>query len=287
MTTTDLALYNDAADRAAGTVIRTYSTSFALACRLLGRRVRQHVRNIYALVRVADEIVDGPGATAGIDTHHLAALLDDLEVDVFATIAGGFSANLVVHAFARTARECHVPDDAIRPFFQSMRMDLDRTTHDTASHDTYVYGSAEVIGVMCAYVFQSAARPDAPPPADVLLSAARRLGRAFQDVNFLRDLEHDAATLGRDYLAVGTHRSRADILDDIDEDLAAAASAIPALPRDSRLAVTVAHDLFAELARRLRTQTRGRVRVPAPVKLAITLRAAARNLAPQSTRRSA
>ncbi|QEW03543.1 phytoene/squalene synthase family protein [Microbacterium lushaniae] len=275
---TGLALYDRTARDAAAAVIAGYSTSFALACRLLGTRPRPHVRNVYALVRVADEVVDGPAADAGLSPAGEREVLDSLERETLEAIDRGFSANLVVHAFARTARECGIGADLVAPFFASMRTDIDTTTHDAGSHDAYVYGSAEVVGLMCLQVFLNAgsARPS-PAPAD-LVDGARRLGAAFQDVNFLRDLDDDAGRLGRDYLAGATGGAqRVAVLDRIDADLAAAAAVIPRLPRDCRRAVSTAHDLFAELSRRLRRTppASGRVRVPDAVKAALALRAAA------------
>lgn len=275
---TGLALYDAAAEDAAAAVIRVYSTSFGMASRLLGPRVRPHVRNIYALVRVADEIVDGPAIEAGVDAASAAELLDALEQETMEAIDRGFSSNLIVHAFARTARTCGIGSALIAPFFASMRTDLSVATHDDASHDAYVYGSAEVVGLMCLQAFVNAggAAPRDPDPA--LVEGARRLGAAFQDVNFLRDLDHDETALGRDYLGIATGaHDRLAVLDRIDADLAAAAAVIAQLPPDCRRAVTVAHDLFAELSRRLRAApapTR-RVRVPDIVKAGLVARALA------------
>jgi phytoene synthase len=273
---TGLALYDRTADDAAAAVIARYSTSFALACRLLGPRVRGHVRNVYALVRVADEIVDGTASAAGLGVEREREVLDAFEAETLAAIETGFSANLVGHAFARTARLTGISAELIAPFFASMRTDLDTLAHDDASHDAYVYGSAEVVGLMCLQIFVNAdaARPAAPDQA--LIDGARRLGCAFQDVNFLRDLDDDSERLGRDYLdGAGAGARRVEILDRIDADLAAAAAVIPRLPVDCRRAVWTAHDLFAELSRRLRRSPAGapRVRVPDSVKAALAVRA--------------
>jgi len=275
---TGLDLYDRTALAAAQTVISRYSTSFGYASRLLGPRVRPHVRSIYALVRVADEIVDGPAREAGLSSDEEARELDALEAQTLEAIRTGFSANLVVHAFARTARLCAIDESLVAPFFASMRTDITVAEHDAASHDVYVYGSAEVVGLMCLQAFVNAGKPS-PGPADPdLVAGARRLGAAFQNVNFLRDAGHDSDALGRDYLGLdGSPATRAAVLDDIDRDLAAAASVIPRLPRDSRRAVTCAHDLFAELSSRLRRAdaSSGRVRVPNPVKALLFARAAA------------
>lgn len=275
-TGTGLSLYDRTAEDAAAAVISRYSTSFGLACRMLGARPRPHVRNIYALARVADEVVDGPAQEAGLTPEATAAVLDQLEEECFAAIERGFSTNLVLHAFARTARECGIGADLVTPFFASMRADLEVTSHDAASHDAYVYGSAEVIGLMCLQVFVNAGSPHPVDPAPRLVDGARRLGAAFQDVNFLRDLTDDRTRLGRDYLGLSSPAGdRAAVLDRIDADLAAAAAVIPELPADCRRAVTAAHDLFAELARRLRAAQGGdeRVRVPDAVKARLAARA--------------
>lgn len=275
--TTSLTTYNRAATAAAATVIGAYSTSFGLAARMLGSRPRPHIRNIYAMVRVADEIVDGAAAEAGLPPDTVRLVLDQLEAETLTALTRGFSTNIVVHAFALTARECGIGPDLVRPFFASMRTDLDVTAHDAASHDAYVYGSAEVVGLMCLQVFVGAGSAHPPLPDAALVTGARRLGAAFQDINFLRDRAVDADVLGRDYLGMdGPSVSRADVLDRIDGDLAAADAVIDALPADCRRAVRTAHDLFAELARRLRhaEDPEVRVRLPALVKAAIAARAA-------------
>jgi len=148
-----LSLYDRVADETAAVVIRRYSTSFGLASRLLEPAVRQHVENIYALVRVADEIVDGGVAEAGLDAVHAARYLNEFEAETNAAMQSGYSTNLVVHAFARTAREVGFGEELTEPFFHSMRMDLTDTEHDQQSFDRYVYGSAEVVGLMCLRAF--------------------------------------------------------------------------------------------------------------------------------------
>lgn len=260
-------------------VIRQYSSSFGLASRLLGEPVRTQVRNIYALVRVADEIVDNPDPT--LPRAARATMLDWLEDDVRHALHNGYSGNLVVHAFARTAHAVGITDEIVAPFFASMRMDLDTTEHTPASFETYVYGSAEVVGLMCLRAFVSA-RDAVRDPAtgyDRLAPGARRLGAAFQKINFVRDLADDHDVLRRDYFPGldvdrfdDTDRDR--ILDDIDTDLDAAALVVPHLPGSSRRAVHAAHATFAELSCRLRRTPaaeirRTRVRVPTSVKLRI------------------
>lgn len=279
-----LSLYDRVADETASTVIRRYSTSFGLASRLLDAGVRQHVENIYALVRVADEIVDGGVTDAGLDSVHAARYLNEFEAETNAAMASGYSTNLVVHAFARTAREVGFGDELTEPFFHSMRMDLTDTEHDQQSFDRYVYGSAEVVGLMCLRAFVQGMPIDAEQD-ERLVTGARALGAAFQKVNFLRDLAADFETLGRSYFPgirvdSFTEEEKHRLLDDIDADLRTSAAVIPELPKGSRRAVALAQGLFAELSVRLRKTpasqlVRARVRVPDPVKARIALGALA------------
>jgi len=278
-----LPLYDTVAEQTASLVIRRYSTSFGMASRLLGDGVRQSVENIYALVRVADEIVDGGAEEAGLDRLAAGRLLNAYEQETERAIDEGYSADLIVHAFARTARAAGFGSDLTQPFFASMRADLHDTVHDAKSFDAYVYGSAEVVGLMCLRVFVQGQAYTADELA-TLESGARALGAAFQKVNFLRDLAADHEKLGRSYfpgieVSQLTDEQKNVLLDDIDADLARAAATLPLLPGSSRRAVALAQRLFAELSRRLRATPaesliRTRVRVPDPVKLRIALGAA-------------
>jgi phytoene/squalene synthetase len=270
--------YDCVSEGSAAIVIRRYSSSFGLASRLLAEPVRTQVRNLYALVRVADEIVDNPDPS--LDLAARETMLTWLQEDVRHAMRTGWSANLVVHAFARTAVACGVEQEVIDPFFDSMRMDLTETVHTPESFDRYVYGSAEVVGLMCLRVFLADHDRSA---YDRLAPGARRLGAAFQKLNFLRDLAEDHDTLSRSYfpdLVVDElcDADRDRILDDIAADLDAAAAVIPELPASSRRAVRAAHATFEELAARLRATPaaqirRQRVRVPDPVKVRLAVTA--------------
>jgi len=301
---TDLPLYDRVAHETAAVVIRRYSTSFGLASRLLRADVRQHVENIYALVRIADEVVDGVAADAHVPEHEIGALLDDLERETHSAVERGYSTNLVVHAFARTAREAGFGRELVAPFFASMRRDLSPEPHTQESFDAYVYGSAEVVGLMCLHAFvldragaeragslapvsspgASASGGATRQPDAALVDGARHLGAAFQKVNFLRDLAADHLALGRSYfpgvdVATFDERDKNRLLDDIDDDLRVSAATLPRLPASSRRAVALAQALFTELAARLRaTPAREiattRVRVPNPVKLRLAAEAA-------------
>lgn len=283
-----LARYDRAAVRSAAVVIAEYSTSFGLAVRLLPRVTRRHIRDVYALVRLADEVVDGVAAAAGVPPERIATALDRLEAETYEAMATGYSTNLVVHAFAATARDVGIEREIVTPFFASMRMDLQRVTHTDASFSAYVDGSAEVVGLMCLRAFIAAGPPRTPEQLAVLERGARRLGAAFQKVNFLRDLAADADGLGRAYFP-GVDVARLDdatkdrLLDDIDADLDAAAAALPLLEPGPRRAVALAHALFAELADRIRatpaaTLRSTRIRVPDPQKARLAALAVAGRL---------
>jgi 15-cis-phytoene synthase len=276
-------LYDRVAEETASVVIRRYSTSFGLASRLLDARSRRHIENIYALVRLADEIVDGEAVAAGLTTVDAARILNELERDTEFAMDHGYSSNLIVHAFALTARETGFNRSLTSPFFDSMRADLSETEHDQASFEAYVYGSAEVVGLMCLCAFLQGTHHTEDETAE-LETGARALGAAFQKVNFLRDLSADFRELGRSYFPdvtvdSFTEADKTRLLDDIDSDLRVSAAVIPKLPAGSRRAVSLAQELFADLAARLRATPADRlvttrVRVPNPIKLRIATAAA-------------
>lgn len=286
-----LETYSRTAERAAKTVIDGYSTSFGTATALLGPSHRAHVRNIYALVRVADEIVDGMPAGAGMGPAEVEEMFEDFVTETFRALSRGVSTNLIIHAFARTARQTGIGSDLIEPFFAAMRSDLDAESpagHPAApgvrclsagEHADYVYGSAEVVGLMCLRIFlHDNPRDDAQLPT--LECGARRLGAAFQNINFLRDLADDRDRLGRSYLTeearLSTSARDAWILT-IRDQLADAEAAIPLLPYDARLAVGAATALFAALidtiaAAPVERLYRERIRIPGHVKARLLAR---------------
>lgn len=254
---TGLNLYSQAAQRAAREVIYSYSTSFGLATRLLGKQYQRHVENIYALVRVADEIVDGSAAEAkraetAVDPGQM---LTDFEQETYKAMKLGYSTNLVIHAFALTAREVGITKENVEPFFFSMRQDLTEKEHDQQSFEKYVYGSAEVVGLMCLAVFMSGKTYSAEE-REKLVAGARALGSAFQKVNFLRDLAADFKRLGRSYfpgVSVDTfnEETKQRLVEDIDKDLKVSSLSLPLLPRSARRAVAAAQLLFTKLNREI------------------------------------
>jgi phytoene/squalene synthetase len=244
--------YNKAAIASSREVIRSYSTSFGLATNLLAQPVRSHVQNIYALVRVADEIVDGAASGAlGANKFAAAGELNKLEQETYKAINLGFSTNLVVHAFARTAIETGISRKIVEPFYYSMRLDLQQTKHDQKSFEKYVYGSAEVIGLMCLQTFIQG-KTYSQAELETLRKGAQALGAAFQKVNFLRDLAQDFEQLGRSYFPNLNVKNfdetkKKELVEDIKNDLKLSAKTIPLLPKTSSKAVVAAQLLFTAL----------------------------------------
>jgi phytoene/squalene synthetase len=278
-----LGLYSLASQASSAQVIRAYSTSFRLASRMLAGSVRPHIEAIYALVRIADEVVDGAAQEAGVGAKGQLALLDALERETERAMRDGYSTNPVVHAFATTARRCGIDAELTAPFFRSMRRDLSLVRFTDEELTDYVFGSAEVVGLMCLRVFLADARV-ARGERERLEHGARRLGAAFQKVNFLRDLHDDWGERGRSYLpqvawGVLSERDKHEVVTGIRADLDAAADAIPLLPASCRRAIRAAHALFSELTTRIdRTPAdellRRRVRVPTVNKLLLLAAAA-------------
>ncbi len=245
--------YTRAAVASSREVIRSYSTSFGLATALLAQPIRSQVQNIYALVRVADEIVDGAaaGALGPNSSLQSGSELNKLEAETYKAMESGFSTNLVVHAFAHTARETGIKREIVEPFYYSMRQDLHQTKHDQKSFEKYVYGSAEVIGLMCLQTFIQG-RNYSPSELETLRKGAQALGAAFQKVNFLRDLSADFEQLGRSYfpqvnVETFDETTKDRLVADINQDLAASARTLTLLSKSSRRAVVAAQLLFTAL----------------------------------------
>lgn len=278
--------YDRMAVKAAHKVISSYSTSFSLATGLLSPSVRRDIRNLYAMVRIADEIVDGTVEAAGASHRECEQLLDDYEAAVLAAPAQRFHVDPVLHAYAQTARRCDFDPAHVRAFFASMRRDLTQSSHDQGSFDEYVYGSAEVIGLLClqAFLFD---HPVTDAERRRLEAGARSLGSAFQKVNFLRDLREDAGVLGRSYfpgvdITSLTEDDKSRLVAEIRDELADAASVIPLLPPTARAGVLAATNLFAELNERIDATpaaelARRRISVPRRTKAAILAKAVARS----------
>ena len=271
--------YDAMCSDAAAAVMKQYSTSFTLATKLLPGQTKEDIRNLYAVVRIADEIVDGTAKQAA----------------VLAAPTKRFHTDPILHAYAQTARRCQFDSAHITAFFSSMHRDVNQTTYTQTDFDKYVYGSAEVIGLLCLSTFTAGMTLSLAEKAR-LDEGARSLGAAFQKVNFLRDIAVDSRLLGRSYfpeINVSTDQPLDDaakdaIVADIRADLAVSRASMYLLPRRVHAGVLAAADLFEELtdmidATPASVLTTTRISVPRRRKLWLTARAASR-VAAQSNR---
>lgn len=225
-------------------VTRRYSTSFSIGVRCLGREIRDAVYGVYGFVRIADEIVDT------FLEEDREALLDEFEAEYYRALERGISTNPVIHAFCRVVRRYRIDDSLVRAFLESMRMDLHRNRYTEDELGEYIFGSAEVVGLICLQIFVQGDRERYRQ----LESYARRLGAAFQKVNFLRDLKDDREALHRIYFpqlknGTLTEEVKKRLLDDIYEDFAQAREGIRRLPDCARLGVYTAYLYYLALAR--------------------------------------
>lgn len=266
-------LYTDTSYALSKQLTLRYSTSFGKSSLLFRSDIQPHIFAIYGLVRIADEIVDTyQGANR-------AELLSSLEAETYEAITHAYSPNPIVHAFALTAKKYGITDTLIRPFFESMRLDITPKKFTKKLYDTYVYGSAQVIGLMCLHVFVEG---DAVRFSQ-LEPGALALGAAYQKVNFLRDIASDFNERGRVYFPgvsfeTFNENDKQKILDDIRADFIAAQPGVAALPISARRAVALSFAYYSELLRILEktpieTLKTTRVRVPAIKKLLLGITA--------------
>jgi len=265
-------LYDRVSSKLARDLTLSYSTSFGTATKLFPSNVRMHIFNIYGMVRVADEIVDTyTGNQAG-------SLLKDFKMQVFDSLEKKYSTNPIIHAFQITANAFGINRELIEPFFESMEMDLRQRTYSKQSYEKYIYGSAEVVGLMCLRVFTHGDDSE----YSSLQKSARALGSAFQKVNFLRDISADSHELGRSYfpgVSIDTldETSRHNIVLDIRADFREAYDGVYGLPKTCRLPVMIAYEYYRTLLDKtgsvpIRVLTSKRVRVANFMKIIILVR---------------
>ncbi len=250
-------------------ITERYSTSFSLAIRLLGTSIRQDIYNIYGFVRVADEIVDS------FHNFPKEYLLDRFEEDMYHALATGISVNPVLNSFQHTVNTYKIDLQLIKDFMASMRLDLSKQTYSDTEYKQYIYGSADVVGLMCLKVFVHGDEE----AYQKLKSTAMCLGSAFQKVNFLRDMNNDYADLQRSYFPgfqpqKMTKQDKELIIADVRNDFREARKGIRQLPDCARLGVLTAYRYYYKLLCRLERVTpeeltTGRIRVPDIKKLFI------------------
>lgn len=254
--------FHDLSNSCSRLTTERYSTSFNSAIRLLHRDLRQPIYNIYGLVRFADEIVDS------FHGYNKEELLAEFKVETYIALDKGISLNPILHSFQMTANEYGIDRELIEAFFVSMKSDLNNTRYDTMGYKEYIYGSAEVVGLMCLYVFCE---------GDKVMYArlkpyAQALGAAFQKVNFLRDIKADHGILNRTYFPGVdfnnfTTGKKQRIEMEIATDFENAYKGILMLPVNARFGVYVAYKYYLSLFKKIKKTKpayilEDRVRIP-------------------------
>lgn len=253
-------------------ITQRYSTSFTLGIKTLHRKYRKPIYAIYGFVRCADEIVDT------FHNYDRKALLSKFKEDTYLAIREGISLNPVLHAFQRTVNRYHISLDLIESFLRSMEMDLDFTQYNDEMYNEYIYGSAEVVGLMCLKVFCEGNEAE----YQRLRKPACKLGAAFQKVNFLRDIKSDFEERGRVYFP-GVDFQKFDghikiaIENDIQKDFDEALLGIQELPKGAVLGVKIAYLYYLNLFYKIKgvdpnTITHQRIRIPNARKISLLLK---------------
>ena len=255
-------------------VTKKYSTSFSLAVKMLSTTIRSAIYNIYGFVRFADEIVDT------FHDYKKEELLDDFENEYYKALENGISLNPILNSFQATVKRYNITDDLVKAFLKSMRADLSKTEYQTQEeYNEYIYGSADVVGLMCLKVFVDGD----DKKYNELKDASMRLGSAFQKVNFLRDLKDDFELLNRSYfpnvdLTSLDTASKQLIIQEIEEDFDYAFNhGILKLPVEAKFGVYMAYRYYRRLLKKLSSVPSSeiietRVRISDPMKINLLAR---------------
>lgn len=244
-------------------VTESYSTSFALATKMLHSSIRSDIYNIYGFVRFADEIVDT------FHDYDKSLLFDRFEEELEAALEHKISLNPILNSFQHTYHKYDIPKHLVDSFMKSMRMDLTKNIYKTdLEYKEYIYGSADVVGLMCLKVFVKGSASE----YERLKESAMALGSAFQKVNFLRDVKADHEELNRSYFP-NTNLNQLDedskqrIVAEIKADFKLGLEGILALPVEAKFGVYTAYKYYNKLLQKLqRTPSmeikNTRIRVP-------------------------
>lgn len=270
-------LFHSTSESCSRIVTENYSTSFSSAIRMLHRDLRTPIFNIYGFVRFADEIVDT------FHAYDKQLLLAQFKKETYEAIERGISLNPVLNSFQRTVNGFNIDLKLVEAFFRSMEMDLDKKCYDSEGYKEYIYGSAEVVGLMCLYVFCEGKQE----LYDKLEAPARALGAAFQKVNFLRDIKADFNGMSRVYFpgcdfSNFTEKDKQEIEADIHQDFHDAYQGIIRLPLKARFGVYVAYKYYLSLFKKIKRMEPARVldsriRIPNYLKAMIVFRAGVKN----------
>ena len=256
-------LFDQVSESCSKIVTESYSTSFTLATKMLDSSIRQDIYNIYGFVRFADEIVDS------FHNYDKKELLNLFEKDLKKSIEDKISLNPILNSFQKTIHNYQIDYELVDSFLKSMKLDLDKSKYlSKKEFDQYVYGSADVVGLMCLKVFVKGNNQD----YNNLKPYAMSLGSAFQKVNFLRDLKADHDGLNRSYfpnlnIEEFDEESKQIILSEIDKDFSHALKGIFQLPSSAKFGVYTAYKYYLKLLNKLRKTPplkikSSRIRVP-------------------------
>lgn len=240
-------LFDDVSFKCSVLVTKSYSTSFSLAVHMLAPSIRDAIYSIYGFVRFADEIVD---SFHGFDKEEL---IYDFEKEYYKAFDRNISLNPILNSFQQTVKKYNIADDLVQSFLKSMKMDLVKSDyHNKKEYDEYIYGSADVVGLMCLKVFVDGNEEKYCE----LKEEAMRLGSAFQKVNFLRDLKDDNLVLNRNYfpgvdLTSFDEKSKEMIIKEIEEDFQVAYQGIVKLPMEAKFGVYTAFIYYKKLLKKL------------------------------------
>ncbi len=264
-----MSLFNQTALECSKLVTERYSTSFTLGIKTLDKKYHLPIYAIYGFVRYADEIVDT------FHDYDKQDLLNRFRADTYLAIEEGISLNPILHSFQMVVRQYSIERDLIDAFLRSMEMDLHQHDYDAAGYSDYIYGSAEVVGLMCLRVFCEGNYSE----FDRLREPARKLGSAFQKVNFLRDIKSDYQERGRTYFpgvdfTDFSRDAKQLIEDDIQRDFDDAYQGILGLPKGARMGVHLAYIYYLKLFCKIKDMPasriqEARIRVPDPQKLVL------------------
>ena len=240
-------LFHEVSSLCSKTTTEKYSTSFSSAIKLLHNDLRTAVYNIYGFVRFADEIVDT------FHEYDKATLLAEFKKETYTAIERGISLNPILHSFQDSVNKYEINLDLVDAFFHSMEMDLTQSAYTSEKYKEYIYGSAEVVGLMCLYIFCEGNKE----MYKNLKPYAQSLGAAFQKVNFLRDAKSDYQQLSRTYFPEidftnFTFYSKKKIEEDITADFANAYKGIAQLPAKARFGVYVAYKYYLSLFNKIK-----------------------------------
>ena len=240
-------LFDEVSFKCSVLVTKSYSTSFSLAVKMLAPSIRQAIYSIYGFVRFADEIVD---SFHGYDKENL---INDFEKEYYKAQKFGISLNPILNSFQHTVKKYAISDDLIQSFMESMKMDLIKSNYNSKQeYDAYIYGSADVVGLMCLKVFVNGNNEK----YEELKAEAMRLGSAFQKVNFLRDLKDDNLLLNRNYfpgvdLKSFDEEAKIKIINEIEADFKVALQGIKKLPLEAKFGVYTAYVYYKKLLKKL------------------------------------